>query len=392
MNYNPKGSAPLARPTLSRGRLLIVSLMVAGVVFTLSGGLLWQSSHDAGAAEPAQKSVLTVALGMPREQVWPHSIEASGAIMAYQETIISAQIGGIQLRDVRVNVGDRVTKGQVLATFDPATPRAELARLTAALEQAEATQAQAMVNRNRAEALSGSGAISDQEVLRYVTEADTARAVTRAAQAALAAQREQLSYVEVRAPEDGVIVSRSASSGAVGGVGLELFRMIPQERLEWRGELTAAHLAQVSVGQSVQLSLPDGSIAQARLRQIAPSLDPVTRMGLIYADITGAGTARAGMYVGGYIRLPDQSGLTVPASSLVRRDGRHYLLVAQPKGKHFVVKTQEVAPGRYYGSEVEILNDGLNATRIIVTGAGFLKDGDLVTEAPQKANATKPNS
>jgi len=380
IHSTPSSPAPKQR----RGRTLALWLIPAVAGAAIGVAFLRDLPAAPVQAAPTVAPVLTVTLGTPREQVWPEMIEASGAITAFQETIIGAQIGGLQLSEVRVNVGDRVKKGQVLATFDPAAPRAELMRLTAALEQAEASEAQARANRARAESLSGSGAISDQEVLRYVTEADSARASARAARAALETQSEQLRYVEVRAPENGVIVSRSASPGAVGGVGSELFRLIPQERLEWRGELTAEQLSRVSVGQTVELSLPDGAVAQARLRQTAPSLDPVTRMGLIYADITGVGSARAGMYVGGRIRLPDRPALTVPAASLVLRDGRHYLFEAAPKGAYLVVKARAVTPGRYQGAEVEILNTDLKTARIVVTGAGFLKDGDIVTGVQKK--------
>src|SRR5690606_12654197 len=203
-------------------------------------------------------------------------------------------------------------------------------------------------------------------------------AAVQTSDAAVDAQREQLRYVQVRAPDDGVVTARTTSPGAVGGVGQELFRIIRHSRLEWRGELTAAQLAQVVPGQSVEIALPDGTVARGRVRQTAPSLDPQTRMGLVYADLTSPGSARAGMYAAGSVRAVDASAITVPASSVVLRDGRHYVFVVRSVDGAMVARAQPVTIGRRQGDEVEILRGASRGASVVVTGAGFLKDGDIV--------------
>ena len=271
-------------------------------------------------------------------------------------------------------------RGQVLATFDPASPRAEHARLAAVLAQTQALEAQAAAEQRRAERLAASGAVSAQELLRLATEADSARANMAAARAALDAQNEQLRYVEVRAPDDGLITARAATPGSLGGLGQELFRMIRQGRLEWHGELTAAQLSRASPGQAVELTLPDGAVAVGRIRRIAPSLDPRSRLGLVYADLTAPGGARAGMYAQGRILLPTTPAMTAPAAGVVLRDGRHYVFTVSRSGEHLRAKANPVVVGRRQGADVEILGHLPPNTRIVVNGAGFLKDGDLVRE------------
>lgn len=374
----------------SRRRVMVASALAGAAAVAIGVGFLVRP--PAPTPEVASGASLVVSLAAPRLQAWPSTIEASGSVAAWQETIIGAQIGGLQLQEVRVNVGDRVRRGQILAVFDPAAPRAEAARLTAALAQAEAAAGQAEVNRLRAESLADSGAISTQERLRYATEAETAQAAVQAARAALEAQREQLRYAVVRAPADGVIVARVATPGSLGGVGQEMFRMIRQGRLEWRGELTAAQLSRVASGQVVELDLPDGSQARARVRQRAPSLDPQTRLGLVYADLVEPSAARAGMYAGGRILLPETFAVTVPAASVVLRDGRHYVYAATPRDGDLVVRALEVTPGRRRGAEVEIERGVLGDARVVERGAGFLKDGDRVREArPARVGAaTRP--
>lgn len=364
------------------GGLALVGVVVVAV------GLFLRPAPAAQASAPAP--ALTVALGMARIQLWPTTIEASGAVAAWQETIIGGQIGGLQIREVLVNVGDQVRQGQLLARFDATAPRVELSRLVAALRQAQAGRDQAEANRARAQSLAASGAISAQEVLRYATEAAAAQAAMEAAEAAVAAQREQLRYVEVRASDDGLVISRAATVGSVGGVGQELFRLIRYGRLEWRGELTAEQLAKASARSAVTLTLPDGSVAKARVRQAAPALNAETRLGLLYADLVDPASARAGMYVRGRIDLPPAPALTVPATSVVLRDGRNYLFGVSAVGGHLTVRQHEVVIGRRFGAEVELLSGGPADGKFVISGGGFLKAGDVVHEARPAPGLDQP--
>ncbi len=234
---------------------------------------------------------------------------------------------------------------------------------------------EAEANRQRALGLQASGGISDQDVLQYVTQARTAAA-------GLAAKRLQLRYTSVVAPDDGVISARTATLGAVAPAGQEFFRMIRQGRLEWRGELTAPQLARVRSGQQITLDLPDGTRAAARVRQAAPAMDERSRLGVVYADIAAGSPARAGMYVGGRIEMAEKAAIIVPSQSVVIRDGRNYVLkLARPEAAPRV-SLQRVIIGRRRGEEVEIVSGLAEGARVVVQGAGFLNDGDIVRLAP----------
>jgi RND family efflux transporter MFP subunit len=296
--------------------------------------------------------------------VWPLVLEASGAIAAWQEASIGAQVGGYRLIEVLVNVGDQVAQGQVLARFDPAPLQADEARLVASAEEAKA-------NAERALRLQKSGVTSDRDALQFVTQAKTA-------EAALRSNRLQLRYTDVLASDGGVISSRTATLGAVVPIGQELFRLIRQNRLEWRGELTAAQLTQVDVGQKVDLTLPGGDRAAATIRQTAPSLDPQTRLGIAYADIVPGSRSRAGMYVDGGIVTGQRDALVVPAESVTIRDGRSYVLKLVGPDATPRVALQPVSVGRRQGNRLEITSGVERDDRLVVAGAGFLNDGDFV--------------
>jgi RND family efflux transporter MFP subunit len=374
-------------PSRARWQSLRVPLLVAAALVAACAALIVALPKAVATTPPGTPPALTVTVAAARQVTWPAVLDATGTIVPWQEAIVGSQAAGLRLIEVSVNVGDPVKRGQVLARYDDTGLRAEAAQLRAATVQARATAAQASANEQRALALRGSGGISDQEVLQYATQAETARAQVEIAQAQLEAKQVQLRYANVVAPDDGVISARSASLGAVGASSQELFRLIRQQRLEWRGEVTAMQLANIVQGQRVELSLPDGGSATARVRQTAPALDERSRMGMVYADITRPESTRAGMYAAGRIVLAQRPAMVVPATSVVIRDGRSYVFKVQEERGAALVAAQAVTTGRRQGSEVEIMEALREGERVVAQGAGLLNDGDVVRIARPAASA-----
>lgn len=341
--------------------------LIAGAVFSLvlivAGVVVANRKPKAPVVRPAAVA-LTVTAASPHRVVWPNTLEVPGAIAPWQEAVVSAQISGYQITDVLVNVGDQVKKGQVLARINQALLRADEALALANFEQAEA-------NYKRAVALKTNGFISDQNILQLETQVKTTQAL-------LDAKRLQIRYTEVVAPDDGAISARSATVGSVATAGQELFRLVRQNRLEWRGELSARQIAQVKPGQPVELALPSGANATAVVRQASPTLNTDSRLGLAYADIAPDSDARAGMYAVGRISTGQAPALAVPAEAVVLRDGRTYVLELAGDGAETKVLLRAVETGRREGQEVEIVSGLDDDARLAVRGSGFLNDGDTV--------------
>ena len=362
-----QAGGPIDRqPGTNRRRLAIGAIAVVALG-GIGAAVLTGGDEEPATAQQAAPPALTVTAQTPRIVEWPVTLSASGAIAAWQEASIGTQIGSYQLVDVRVNVGDRVRRGQVLARLDPALLRAEEAQLVASAEQGEA-------NRRRALGLQQSGAISDQDVLQAVTTARTSAA-------SLQATRTRLRYTNVVAPDWGTISARSATLGAVVPAGEELFRLIRQDRLEWRGELTADKLGEVRIGQEIDLKLPDGSTATAKVRQTSPSLDAETRLAIVYADVRPGSRARAGMFATGDVELGASQALVVPAESVIIRDGRSHVLVLADNSAAPRVSLRNVEVGRRRGTDAEIVRGLRRGEHVVVRGAGFLKDRDVVRVA-----------
>jgi RND family efflux transporter MFP subunit len=257
----------------------------------------------------------------------------------------------------------------------------------AVLQEAQANAAAAAQDAQRARALQSTGAFSEQQIMQYLTAERTANARMTAAKAALAQQQLRLKYAQVVAPDSGIISSRSATVGAVVGVGTELFRLIRQGRLEWRAEVTAAELSRIKPGAPVLVKAANGSELTGRVRTIGPTIDPQTRNALVYVDLPPSLSAnapfKAGMFASGAFDLGSSGALTVPQQAVAVRDGFSYVFRVNPDQRVSQVK---VGTGRRLGDQVEIVSPLPLDAQIVATGAGFLNDGDLVRTVP----ATQP--
>ena len=336
-----------------------------------------QAAPAAEGAAPAAapKPAMTVSTAKPETASLALQLQANGNIAAWQEASVGAEVPGLRLATVNVNIGDVVKKGQVLATFARETTEAESLQGKAALMQAEAAAESAKADADRARSIENTGALSKSQIAQYLTQEKVTRAQFEAAKAAYAASQVRLGNTQVRAPDDGVISARTATVGAVAGAGQELFRLVRQSRMEWRAEVTPAEVGQVKVGQKVEVTAASGLTVAGTVRAIAPTADPQTRNVLVFADLPKHTELKAGTFARGQFQIGSSQALTVPAQAIVVRDGHNYVFVIGADSK---AGQRKVGTGRRAGDRVEVLQ-GLKADETVaVQGAGFLNEGDLV--------------
>ena len=336
-------------------------------------------SHVATAKEaPLARPALTVNVIQAQRITLPLKVFANGNIAAWQEAIIGSEANGLRLTQVQVNVGDTVSKGQLLAEFSEEAVLADLNQAKAKLMEAEAQGHEALANAERARTLQNTGAMSSQQIDQYLTAADTAKARVEVAKAVLQTQQIQLKNTKIYAPDSGVISARTATVGAVISAGSELFRLIRQSRLEWRAEVVSADIAKVKVGMQVNITAADGSKFSGKVRKLSPTVDMQTRNSLIYVDLPSNNTAKAGMYAKGEFVSGQSSALAIPQQALVLRDGFTYVFVVKSEQGRTIVKQMKVQPGRRLLNLVEIIS-GLQAQQSVVAlGGAFLSDNDVV--------------
>lgn len=409
---------------MQRSSLPPFGLRVVASTVTVAAALaLWTANTlAADPAKPAAapRAALTVSTVLPQSAQLSVALSANGSVAAWQEASVGSEANGLRVAELHAAVGDTVQKGQLLVSFAQESVQADVALARAALMEAQAVAMEAQANADRARAVKDSGALSAQQVGQYLSGEASAKARVESAKAQLDAQLLRLKNTQVHAPDSGIISARNATVGAVVGAGTELYRLIRQGRLEWRGEVTSAELARITPGTSVMVTAAGGAQVKGRVRTVAPTVDAQTRNGMVYVDLPGAkgfsagpsqgktapsggsevraatsvgATFRPGMFARGEFSLGASAGLTIPQSAVVVRDGFSYVYRVGADSK---VKQLKVQTGRVAGDQLEVLS-GLQAQdKLVASGGSFLSDGDLVKvvdaapkQAPAPANAAQ---
>ena len=335
------------------------------------------AAQPARSAAPVTKAGagMAVSVTLPRAEQFARTVVATGSVFAWQEAIIGPEVGGYRVAEVRVDIGDKVRKGQLLVRLADEMLVAELASKKAAKAQADAQLINAASNLRRAESLGDSGAVSASERERLRSEDLAARARVEAAASDLTASELKLRYTHVVAPDDGVVTSRMVVVGQIAQAGGEMLRILRQGRVEWRAEIPEARMRDVKVGQSARVTTADGIELIGKVRTVAPTVQSGTRTGLVYVDLPKPEGARPGMFARGEIEVSRSAASTLPLASIQVRDGYSYVFVVNEKQG---VERRRIQTGALRNGRVEVLSGITPTDRVVERGAGFVKDGDTI--------------
>src|SRR6202043_307565 len=186
----------------------------------------------------------------------PTTVSIIGTIAARYDMPIGVEGDAGRVAAIYVEAGDHVKRGQVLARLNVSVLEPQVANLEAVLERARAEAERADAEYRRAQAVGASGALSAEETQRRKSAGVTAAAKVKVAAAQLAEARARLARAEVRAPADGVILTRNVEVGQTASPGGEaLFRLSEGGAVELRGQVPEQDLPSLRVGQAVNVLL-----------------------------------------------------------------------------------------------------------------------------------------
>lgn len=353
---------------------------------------LWPSKPVAIQEQATQ----TITVGSVVQAAMQRSLVVNGSLAAWDELPVGAEAGGLAITEVAVEEGDRVTKGQLLAQLDNSVLKAQLAQAMAAVGQAEASvrKAEAMSatagsDVHRAKELSKNGYISGQLAEQRETTLSTAQADVNVARQALVTAKAmaderaaQLAQAEVRAPTDGIVAKRMATLGNVVSVGQQLFRIIRDGKVELRAEVPELDMLNLKAGQAATIVVNDADPRrfEGNIRLIGATVDPQTRIGIVYIALPDDPLLKPGMFVHGRISIGSGMVLQVPEDAVVFKDAKPAVFVIDAN-RH--AKLRIVETGVRGGGKVEILSGVAEGEQVALAGAGYLKDNDVVrVEAP----------
>ncbi len=307
----------------------------------------------------------------------PTTISIIGTIAARYDMPIGVEGDAGRVAAIYVEAGDHVKRGQVLARLNVSVLEPQVANLEAALEQARAEQELADAEYRRAVAVGASGALSAEETQRRKSTAATAAAKVKFAEAQLTESKARLARADIRAPEDGIILTRTAEVGqtAVPG-GDPLFRLSKGGEVEMRGQVAEQDLPLLVTGQDVNVKLTGTSKTYpGKIRLLGAIIDPATRLGMARISLTPDPNLRPGAFARAEVTVSNAERAVLPQTAVLTDDRGSYVLIVNAQNK---VERRAVRVSGIVQSGVTIA-DGLAGTdHVIATAGAFLQEGELV--------------
>lgn len=305
----------------------------------------------------------------------PIRVEVTGQVTAVYQAVLSSRIQGT-IEKLLVREGAQVAKGQTLVQLDSRDVKAELARVSAELENAKAQL-------DRMTSLYTEDAVSKQEMENAVRAYKVADAARKAVLA-------QLRYTVVSAPFDGVITEKKVEAGELASPGQPLLKM--EDPTQLRLEATVAESDLKAVGKGTRLPVIidalGGQALTGVVSQILPAGDPQTHTFIVKADLPAVPGLKTGMF--GRLQLDKGTAKTIvlPSTAVIERGELTSVFVV---GSDRVARLRWVKAGRRFDGRTEILS-GLNEGERVLLDATRGVDGAVVqrTDAAAVSAATTP--
>lgn len=347
----------------------------------LAASLLLGACSKPAPQEPPVRAVKVLTVGAQSMQA---SAEFAGEVRAQVESRLGFRVAG-QLVQRRVNLGDTVKAGQVLAELDARDYQL-------ATEAARAQQAAALSNRDLAAAdfkrfkeLKDQNFISGAEFERRSSVLKSAQAQLDQAQAQLSAQGNQASYTRLVADAAGVVTGVEAEPGQVLAAGTPVLRLARDGARDAVFSVPEDKVAALKVGGKAEVRVwGSGLVLPGTVREVAASADPVTRTFVVKVALVGAAPA-LGSTVTVLPQAFDRGNVPViklPTTALRQEGGATQVWVLEPAS--MTVKTQAVQVLTADGNEVVVSGGLALGQQVVSSGVHALSPGQVVTLYKEK--------
>ena len=403
---------------------LLIALLLIGAV---AGGLYYNGhlTNSAGVGPMTSPAVAAkeegplppaVTVSRVSQETFVETVMVTGTLVPRDEILVAPEIEGLRVLELKVDEGDQVKKGDVLATLVPTTLQAQVAQSDASLARGDASIARAEstiaefeakvkeadASLERARPLTKSGYLSESTFDTREANAKTMRAqlvaardglkLAKAEKEQVVAQRKELDWrlsnTEVKSPSDGIVSRRTARVGGLAmAMGDPMFRIVARGEVELDAEVPEEPMAKVRLGQKAEIEVAGVGPVAGSVRLVSPEVDKATRLGRVRVFLGADPRIRIGAFGRGEIQTAQSKGLSVPASAVLYDEkGATILIVRDNKVVASNVKTGLMADGK-----VEI-RSGVALDDLVVARAGtFLRDGDSVRPITPGAAVSEMN-
>jgi len=370
-------------------------LIILLVVFAAFGSgwltpVVAQSSGET--AEKTKVKASLVGVDAVRQEPLLQTIPVIGRLVARQAGEVAAQVAGA-IADMRVEVGDRVEKGQVLAVLDVASLSAEmnevegeLLQVQAQLEFDKSDLRLAELGMNRQGDLKRSGAFSKakfedwvQKVARANASVARRQAEISTTRAALLMKKINLAKATITAPYEGVVTRRMSETGSYVRVGDPVVYLISDRALEVEVDVPSVRVAGLTPGIKVSFNLDSGQSFEARVRAVLPSENPLTRTRMVrFEPDFSRNRERLADTQSVIVQIPigvQRDIISVHKDAIIKRGAESVVFVVSDKK----AQSRVITLGESAGNRIEVLSGLKSGELVVVRGNERLQGGAAVT-------------
>jgi HlyD family secretion protein len=377
MNAASEYPQSIATPFVGR-RNLWLAVAIGGVIVAVAVVFAMRLTQALTAKHVLKKvPIPTVSVTEVGVSSMPTTVSIIGTIAARYDMPIGVEGDAGRVAAIYVEAGDHVKRGQVLARLNVSVLEPQVANLDAALEQARAEAELADAEYRRAQAVGASGALSAEETQRRKSAAATAAARVKVAAAQLAEAQARLARAAVRAPADGIILTRNVEVGQTATPGGEaLFRLSERGEVELRGQVSEQDLPLLKVGQSVNVQLTGTTrIYEGHVRLLGAVIDPQTRMGVVRVTLAPDLNLRPGAFARADVTVSNADRAVLPQTAVLTDDKGSYVLIVNAQHK---IERRAVRVSGMVQNGVTISEGVSGKEQVVATAGAFLQEGELV--------------
>jgi RND family efflux transporter MFP subunit len=308
----------------------------------------------------------------------PLEYTAVGSVVSDQRVEVASRLSG-HIREIVVQEGDRVRRGQLLARLDASDVEGGIRQGQAASGAAEAALRDAQIDLERFERLFERGSVSDNELRKVRLRFEAAREARNQARAGLDTALAQRAYAEITSPMDGVVVARHKRAGDLALPGVPLLTLESGRGLLFETFVAESQVAAITTGKPVPVSI-DGlpTPLKGTVSRVVRSGDPVTRSYQVKIALPETVGLMSGMFGRAAFPLGESHLPTVPRPALVERGGLTGVFVVDAQG---VAHFRWLRIGREWPDRVEVSAGLTGDERFVAAAPAALRDGDRITAA-----------
>ncbi len=345
--------------------------LVALVVLGPSSGC----NQPTSTAERSEGRTVTATVVTIETSPVPVYAVVPGTVVSADQVQIASRLMGY-VSGLAVHEGQTVNKGELLLVVNPTEVNSEIRQAEAQVAKARASLSDAKANYERYKVLYEGQAVTEQEYQQMEMAYKVAVGSHQAAKAALAAARAQQKYAQVRAPFDGLVVSKLVDNGQLAAPGTPLLVLENPEHLQAEVQVPEQAYEHLKLGRDVRVQFEGENFEMrtvtGRVERLVSAADPATHTHLAKIGLPAEPGIRSGEFVQVSIPVGAEKGIVVPAAAIRNRAGIEGVFVVNIDGE---AQFRMVTLGPSQPEGVVVLSGLFPGDRLIVSPEGQLANG-----------------